>query len=414
MNKLLVLLTLFQLAGCGILNKDSHSPSTTAPRPPLSPKEDTRGLSATLIEGAAPQAFQVHLKWPELPESAEAWTLLRESKTRNRTALGILEKGTREFIDNDVQPGEFCRYLLIEGTTVESARAFRAEIAIPRDLEIQGSKTFRTISGIHRLFLRAGSTLIAEEGALEINVDEIVSEGATITSFLQDAVPPQGQAGRSGGYLVIKAAKGNGILFVNGRGERGGAGQPGVPGVAGTVGAQGTPFKMQLSAELRKSRWSEFIDAAVLLHDLRNKPLNDPHWQNLECLTPPGNGQPGTSGGKGGQGFTGNRGGDGAKIFAHIQNPSGIEIRPTSLPGLGGKGGAGGPGGIGGPGGGPGVRDPAHFCPAAQSGLQGPMGPLGDEGPEGPSGVTNPVCLKMGSAVYGECQAFPSVPPFTD
>jgi len=233
-----------------------------------------------------------------------------------------------------------------------------------------------------------------------------------MAAFAPDVPAPTGQAGRPGRHVVVKAARGSGVLNLWGNGENGGRGLPGASGNVGAPGRQGYASVPDFAA----------IALAHVEDVFGQRPqtglLGPPNQTTARpkrnfCSQPPTDGTPGERGGKGQSGGTGLLGGDAAKIFVQLHHPAGLEVRALSVPGRGGEGGDGGPGGAGGVGGLAGLCDRPH-CPEAKNGPNGEAGPKGDAGTAGPAGAPAPICLKLGAAVQGDCAAFPEIPPFID
>ncbi len=401
------------VASCGGVGKPSEVviPERT-PQAPLFAKEDGAILKAQIREGANPQAYSVALSWAGAVEASEAWTIYRDSPSRPRTFLGTLEKEKRDFLDDGAPPGETVSYLLIDGTSVENARHYRGEIKIPRDMVLSSPLSIKRLSGVHRLFLRSGAKVIGEDGQLEINVDQIISENAMVMTYADEDAAPVGHPGRSAEHLIIRANRGAGLLQVVARGQRAGAGTRGGDGENGRAGKPGQPCELESIFAFHQTLAEMAADQLWYKEEGPKYPATDHRWLTSRCSVQPGNGFDGEPGGKGSRGGVGPRGGNAGNILVEIANPAGFQVAPLNIGGAGGAGGLGGAGGKGGAGGPAGATDPVGKCHPANPGKAGPEGAAGEAGDPGQSGKSGLICLKLGAAITPDCDKIPPSAPY--
>ncbi|MBI4402809.1 MAG: hypothetical protein HY537_01530, partial [Deltaproteobacteria bacterium] len=155
------------------------------------------------------------------------------------------------------------------------------------------SEPITEIRGINRLFIKKAITSNGEP--LTIDVNQIITKVAMITTYLSTPKAPVGVEGKSPGDIRIRAKSAQGVLYIFSKGGNGGDGEKGKDGA---------------------------------------------------------------------------RGGNSARVLVEIEDPTNVRIRPWALPGHGGL--AGGP-----------------------------------YASTGPKGNEEAVCLRLGTAVFGDCIAFP-------
>lgn len=387
----------------------SHTPVTapTGPVPVCPPdSQDECPLRATTEALPEPNKYRVHLSWPAVG-AARGWIIQREDHQGFMRHLITLEADKRSFVDASVRAGEPYRYEL--GAMGESGFVVRgtAQFKIPFDFLVTGVIPAPDLKGVNRVFFSPASRIITYGQTFEVNVNEIVSENGTIETFPEGRRADTENAGRAGGLVQIRAKTGRGVLHIVARGENGGAGAPGGAGAAGPKGTRGNEGQCD-------QRWTRALGSPVfnlipVAYAGRDPgDIRDPIRRRLEsyCKTQTGDGAPGGQGFQGSAGNAGRGGGDSAKVYVQIDDPARIQIKPYVFVGMGGSGGSGGQGGPGGPGGDPGDRR-CNECRAANSGPPGGQGPAGLQGPGGPNGQAQPICLRLNSASFGDCDTFP-------
>jgi hypothetical protein len=351
--------------------------TTPAPGPPS-------GLKTSLVALPEPNRYQVRLSWDKTRSDSAEWDLSRLDPIRGVRPLGSFAKHAGEFVDSEVAAGESYRYRL--SPAVGGEAPLEASVSVPRDLLVNREVHLRQIRGMRRVFLAPPGKILTDENYFELVAEEIVAQGGSIETFPEGLTLP-GRDGRSGGTLLIRTRTGSGKLFITARGEPGGNG---TPGTAGKEGGKGAPGK----------------DAVIAVGGL---PLGlIPRPEDHDCVSQTGDGEQGTPGLAGGNGGNGGRGGNSGSIFVEVLDPSALEIVPRFSEGASGTPGPGGLGGLGGPGGDPGKRDVYERCRKASPGLPGINGLPGKDGIAGGAGLRQTLCLKLGTATYGDCADFPS------
>lgn len=255
-------------------------------------------------------------------------------------------------------------------------------VANAEDQNAQES-SLRVLSGEYHfgvIFFERGAVLTTEGASLVLHAQRLYADDAKIQSFTEEqakALPSEGQAGRSGGRIVIRAASAAGGLKFEMRGTAGGRGYVAGPQtqVKG-VSPQGAPGVV-----------GHFCEAPVLktkngVWSLQSRSLGRCSY---ECVRHPGDGLPGENGFDGLPGGRGSRGGASGFVEVDVdkQDPE-FHAEVAHLPGQGGPGGAGSAGTAGGEGGLPG--DDLGICRKARKGPTGAQGLPGATGPAGSAG----------------------------
>jgi hypothetical protein len=285
-----------------------------------------------------------------------------------------------------------------------------------KDLEIKEPTTLSSSEYliVNRLIFARGGRLITSGLDLRIEANEIISDDGVIEPFGSDSTAPAGQPGAGGGNISVKAKTGRGTLFIYGRGQNGG---PGLNGRPGEVGKPGQDGKGGLSTHMQVDA---LCTCAGIASSLREQlkvgfPMSLVAYQHWiahkmihRCFSETGDGYPGKQGGVGGSGGNGGKGGDSARIVVAIEDPTSLQVKAYPIPGQGGAGGSGGPGGDGGRGGAPGNHTLDWFenCRVAAAGPKGASGDRGLPGLAEVSGSTQPLCMKLGTTTFGDCEQF--------
>ena len=252
---------------------------------------------------------------------------------------------------------------------------------------------------IRRLTIIEGAVLATNGQAVNLVVQELVSQNGTIDTTPTTAITQSGAKGASGGLLHIKASVGRGRLTIIGGGQAGATGQKGGPGNRGGAGGRGGDAAVSYTTECyrtpsdRLAIFEPFVD-------------HHPCIKSWFCSRDTGDGAQGGIGGTGQPGLAGGDGGDSSPVLVEIADPKEIVVSSEARPGKGGIGGPGGDGGMGGPGGAPGTRDSQNLCRTATWGGQGARGAQGPQGSVGKDGIAKPICLQLGNAQVGDCRDF--------
>ena len=339
--------------------------------------------------------YQVHLKWKPI-DGASSIAIKRIDDSGRAIQLDLLPGSATEYVDQTARHKMNYVYRvapvtadagLVEGEPVE--------VITPTDLLIDHDQVLSNIEAatIHRLFLgnKVRASTLGRE--VSIDVDELISEDATISTLPESETALSGLPGLSAGLLTIHARTARGGLFISARGQNGGEGNRGANGNRGTDGSKGSGAKTGNSqACLSRTPLDGILDV------LRS---GDGCTQ-VTCVSGPSNGTPGGQGTPGQDGFEGLPGGDSAKVSVTVDTPDQFQIHYERFAGLGGRGGPGGDGGEGGQGGLAG--DTKYPCGDASAGAPGPRGNQGKTGPTGPTGNLQPICIHLGTSILGECE----------
>ena len=266
--------------------------------------------------------------------------------------------------------------------------------------------------GINKLILRNGARLLTNGSNQVIEVDELESEDGVIESFPEGRRAPSSSDGQGGGRIEIRAKTGKGTLFVFGRGENGGDGIQGRAGNTGLIGKAGQRalgthrpgFELchcgrvvaALKQQVEEGNTSEQVQAMRKYIELKSQ---------HRCIYEGTNGAAGGRGEDGQPGVSGGAGGSSSQIFIQVSDANDFRVKAYPIAGLGGSGSAGGTGGEGGPGGDPGDHkfDDFRVCPDLAAGPPGIPGNPGLPGLPGPPGTVLPMCIRLGSTNFGDC-----------
>lgn len=363
------------------------------------------------IEGLRePNQYQVVIKWDE-PRLERNWILYRKESDDIPVPLHKEADPACSYIDSSVISGKNYRYLL-KSTDSEAISLEAGPVSIPVDLVIDGA-TEITRAKVNRLFFRKGAHINSKGTPISFEVNEIVSEDATIDMSPVRRVMSPGTDGNSCGPITIKAIQASGNLELICNAENGSDGTDGHNGSDGTVGTCGNPGDWGMNPELYKCLVHDFVDSVERQMRRYPRPPGHPEWnftlaglQRFICSRPPANGGPGGPGIVGKDGGPGGNGGNAASIFVSVENASTFELKIDNNPGRAGLGGRGGNGGKGGRGGPPGELDQGHLCPPAKPGPNGPDALSGRTGAPGEQGKRLPVCIRLGDKVEGDCRQF--------
>ncbi len=353
----LIVLLFFGTVGCMRIEDDSQGPimpedsEKTAEASPMEPQQGD--VQATLLAQEKPNDYKIQFKWP-IREGT--FTLFEGSKKitsvpANAQTLEVpAEAGMTHsfvFIHTDASDHELGR--------------FNVQVPVPKDLVFAQSMTLDQdikITG-GRLFLGLGAVITTQGHHLEILVDELHADGATLQTWPSGAKAQADTTGRSGGQMTVVTQKAFGQLLVYLRGEAGGDGSDGTaapPQPKGQTGAN-----------------------AVYDYDIINA-------GPAKCVHGASSGENGKPGHPGLPGHNGQRGGSSGKLNFKVTELSQLDLKHISIPGDSGRAGAGGAGGAGGQGGDPGVDSQVGINLVSACGYSQPLrtGTTGADGPPGP------------------------------
>ena len=198
---------------------------------------------------------------------------------------------------------------------------------------------------ISKLTLGKNAVIYTMGANVHLEVDNLISDGAQITTFPIGSTAVEGQVGKSGGHIYLEVNKAEGFLSIVMRGQNGGKG---FKGDNPDNSKNGVCDSKNISDPATKYKLASMI-----------------------VKTP-------TAGATGNKGHDGFRGGDSGTFALVVLDRNSYDLFKTNLykdaiPGLGGVGGDGGDGGKQG------------VCPGIplDSKLDGGTGPQGDHGPDG-------------------------------
>lgn len=213
----------YGLSACSVALEDKNTSDT-----PAKMEKTSRGLLLGELEQELrgldkPNQYEYSIQWPAFTGE------LRISESGKLLAIVPGEQG--HFIVENVIGGSRLRFLyeqIVEGKIVAH---FLAPVVVPRDFELNAISYLSKDETIQaaRVFLGPGAVVYTREHSLNIQTNELVSDGATLQNFLEtDRVEEREKNGRSGGQIKIVAEKARGQLNVELSGEPAGNGRDGV------------------------------------------------------------------------------------------------------------------------------------------------------------------------------------------
>ena len=382
------------------------------------PNDDNNGLKAQAIATSHPNQFTVALTWDSISSSAERWKITREPENETEPVKWV-EGNAHNYQDEKVEAGKTYRYLLWKERQNDLSLSSTTIVTIPEDKVISGDVITSQLIGFHRLYLERGSRLIANREGLRIEAQEIISNGATIQSFLDPSSVRENKSASSGGPILIQAKVAKGSIKIIAQGEDGAPGIEGKPGRDGNPGKRGldgkstsiiAAFKSYVDPEIANFRYLNNQTEAEEFKARIDRLLPGCHPLRAKyerCSRKPEPGTPGENGEKGQDGGPGGKGGDSSTVVVAINDPKGLALEVLTEPGHGGTPGLGGKGGLGGQGGEAGSLDPHCVCPRETfTPIDGKSGPPGKDGSKGENGNRSPVCVILAGAEQGDCLFF--------
>jgi hypothetical protein len=377
-------------------------------------------LTAEIAAGEKANTYSVHLRW-DVNQEPSFWLVhrKREGQIGDSEQIASVQGNCRNADDTSAQSGTTYTYYLGAVNADHYLLTTKLTVTIPKDFEVTGAMKppLEGLVGFNRLIFLPGSRLVTDGADLKVEVNEILSEEGVIETFPTDNKSAFGKPGRNGGEISVKAKIGKGILHIFGRGQTGGDGVMGKPGFTGRRGFPGypatathgdlqRPCECGAIAEALKKEMGNPVLAALSGAGMQFFLLRANH----HCLKEATPGIDGFEGGPGWDGEKGSRGGDSSRIYLEVENTSELLVKAYPIPGQGGTGGSGGQGGEGGPGGSPGnhERDPFGNCQETPWGAVGQKGAQGQRGLSGSAGATLPMCSKLGTTRFGDCDQFKS------
>ncbi|NBX77543.1 MAG: hypothetical protein EBQ92_13400 [Proteobacteria bacterium] len=395
------------LISCQNKGRNAGSQPSPVPSPVQAPPDQNKdpGSGPLRLTGEAkgleePHSYEIQLDWQVSNREPSTFFIVK----RNDWASGRVVQGEQGFYqDEEVQEGKDYLYQVQMINGSKSVTSDWLQVTVPKDKVFEGDEIVQTgsVENYARLFLKNKVRIVWQGDKLEIRTHEIISEDAVLDSFSTDQKKAEtGEAGRSGGELIIQAKTLKGSLFIRADGQNGGVGLEGSQGGAGEVGTVGPKTFLH---------WGEPTKFPLGAYNFRGS------WFYCDPPRPPG-----TIGGTGGQGligFAGGAGGNSSKVLIEIEDTKSGDLFFTNKPGVGGEGGLGGVGGEGGEGGWSGEIDWKTYASDMPQGAdlslfvacqpkQGEKGPRGSRGPQGGKGNDGfqaPFCLKLGSSQMGYC-----------
>lgn len=408
------ILVVVVLVGCQKRNQGKAVAEAPPPTEISKPPQKISGITefkSSIIAGTLVNQYSVRLSWKTEGETRVSINRIQKTNGKNVNMAPFLQENLNEIQDNLIEPGMEYEYFIEQ---VSTGQTKSQRIIIPRDFEIQGEVRNPSLAGFRRLFLQKGAKINTEGLSLKIEVEELISDEATILSFPRNdsnASP----TGRSGGRIEIVAPSARGMLRIIGNGENGRTGWSGNYGVPGKAGIKGQSGKWGMNPELYAPQANishNFLESVRLFMERENFPPESPRWKDMlanirefVCAVTPTDGTVGENGSDGGNGATGGRGGDSAEIFIKIKDDADLNIYYEAEPGLGGLGGHGGLAGKGGLGGDGGDLDRGHLCTPAKQGPSGLSGKDGLQGRVGENGTRKSVCISTMNRKEGDCHA---------
>jgi hypothetical protein len=341
--------------------------------------------------------------------NAGAWSVRKLSPQSKMTSFefsgaagSVGDRTAAALEDFDLIPNESYTFEIGRLSSGEFLPAKSIKLTIPQDLIISGVTplTPEILTGLQskslfRIFFRKDSVLQTLGENIDINVEEIFSEGATLQTFPSGVPATLGVEGRKSGKIHLKVQRVSGPLQIEIRGERGGKGFSGAVGPTGAIGAPSS--RMNHPVDYGFEMLTYLIEVCSSKNYRPDISRLCPGLSYEECRwkNHPGVGGTGDIGGTGFPGLPGARGGE--TEDASLEIPvSATEVSVIYESSLGGDGGDAGPGGLGGPGGAgaPMVNTSSAMpCDPSPEGRPGPRGPDGAKGSEGAPGLKGKLTL---------------------
>ena len=410
-------------------------------------------LVAAYEPSSQPNQHRIHLSW-NVEEEPDRWFLYRTMNEATPLLVTGPDGSQTKFIDEVTDPGTYTYELLSQD---EMNYHFVSEsLEIAKDVVISESGTLTSLGNVGRLFLQNNVVLNTDGQSVQIEAEEIRSEGATIETFAAGQTAKQGEAGRGGGEVSIRAKRGFGKLTLIARGENGGDGKQGSNGKKGATGAPKGQLKCAYYHDMAvfagskvlinkkfakeetapsKADVESLIKWATAPLEIRKIPniakLTDEDFNKIKRAQKPikvgiskihrgwyrqepvgpyghtlfiGDGENGNQGQPGEDGQIGGAGGNTATLKLEVQDATDFEAEYFVIPGKGGRGGRGGSGGEGGSGGPPADRPlDCSDHPKLNPGESGLPGENGVDGKDGDEGRVEPICIKLGDQTMGDC-----------
>lgn len=324
---------------------------------------------------------------------SRGYEVRRISSRQQVSSFFLKELSIEGLRDEDVKAGESYAYSIGIKEDGEFQPAATVHIDVTPDVIVDGkmgepSDKPLELKNQFRIFFKKDSSLRTLGRDVDIDVQEIFSEGGKFQTFSQEDVATVGENGLPSGQVRLKVRKITGPFAIEIRGQPGGKGKKGVTGVRGNPGADSNR-SVDEGFELQSIPWvcrREWYRASAC----ENRP-----YEECRARKHPGAGGKGGPGLPGYPGNLGLIGGNAEDAFLEIPKPN-EELKFIYEAGVGGFGGDGGDGGPGGPGGRGGPRtnvSPGLPCDPVPSGLIGDAGPSGPIGPEGPSGTKGKISI---------------------
>lgn len=317
---------------------------------------------------------------------SRGYEIRRISSRQQVSSFFLKELSTEGLRDEDVKPGESYAYSIGIKEDGEFEPAATVHINVTPDVIVdgkmgEGSDKPLEIKNQFRLFFKKDSSLRSLGRDVDIEVQEIFSEGGKLQTFSPEDFAPIGENGLPSGNFHLRVKRISGPFVLEVRGQPGGKGQKGVTGVQGNPGPDSSR-SVDEGFELQPIPWvcrREWYRADV---------CKNASYEDCRSRLHPGAGGKGGVGLPGYPGNIGLIGGDASDTYLEIPKEA-EEFKVIFEGGIGGLGGDGGNGGPGGPGGRGGPRtnvSPGLPCDPPPSGPRGDAGPLGPLGPKGPNG----------------------------
>lgn len=294
--------------------KDNSAPAGDSAPPVAAPVSTPVKVAAVPVRfphDDRPNSYQVLIQIPE------GSTVVRKSADGKAETNDLsIPPEQADLTDTQVKSGENYKYVFgrySAGQFVET-QTFKVKVPLDRviegDLRLTNEPSPVTWPRYARVFLR--KAVITTEGKdFNLEGDLLISEDATVRTFVSQQTAAVGKNGRHGGQIKFKFQETTGRLFVELRGENGG---PGLPGPAHAKAADdGPPVRLGAGG----------VGGPVVI-----------------CG---GDFAPGKNGAQGSIGGIGFPGGNSGSFTLIAKNFEGLQIHKTLEPGLGGIGGEGGP-----------------------------------------------------------------------
>lgn len=394
------------LSSCA--NEVAWEEEVTAP----APLAVTPSIRAQVTPGEEPNEYAVNLEWG-VPSSGKAYLISRTDKNSRHETFSVSSKTPNAFTDTSAVPGDTYHYAVHYMADGVSHQIEAPSVEVPKDLSLSGLHEISSMK-VGRLYLEESAMLVTNGKAVQIDADEIVSEGAAIMAFFEIG-SAKDEASKHPGAIRVNARSAKGTLLIDASGKPGPDGRNGKDGATGLPGDPGIDGHDTINPVFKTRLTQSAYDAECTYFEKnqatqqwteaeRAERSADKYWEFPKhvCAVQPTDGKKGGTGNVGEDAGDGEKGGDSASVHVNILQNSEFKVIVLNETGPGGRPGRAGNGGAGGPGGAAGKRDFLRLGRIANDGPTGESGQNGKPGRQGASGAAQPCFVKIGEKIISD------------